>query len=246
MAIGPWQNPGVSGLPPICQCMIVGAMPRKPWKSILYRYDVNNIPAILLPLFYLYGYGGAAVCYAYAILVHFTSKIEFEGEKYLASRPNYIFCHWHTYIILYFVVFIRHHSHAWMQHPLWFMKVSHLLLRFIGVEKIILGSTGHHGHEAANLLVESLKIGYSTVLLPDGPGGPAFVPKKGVLHIALQSGVPILPIRFQTARVIHLKTWDRKIWPLPFCTIRVQYLEPIEITENTFDQAYHKLREALG
>ena len=221
-------------------------MPRKLWKLILNRYDVDSVPAVLLPFFYLLTYGCAAVCLVYAVIVHYTSKIVFEGEKHLASHPNYIFCHWHTYIILYFAVFIRHHSHAWMQHPLWFMKVSHLFLRFIGVEKIILGSTGHHGHEAANLLVESLKNGYSTVLLPDGPGGPAFVAKKGVLHIALQSGIPILPIRFQTARVIQLKTWDKKKWPLPFCTIRVLYLEPIEVTENTFEQAHHKLREALG
>ena len=221
-------------------------MPRKLLKAVLHRYDVNNIPAILLPLFHLYSYGGAAVCYAYAILVHFTSKIEFEGEKYLARRANYIFCHWHTYIILYFAVFMRHRSHAWMQHPLWFMKVSHLFLRFIGVEKIILGSTGHHGHEAAHLLVESLRNGYSTVLLPDGPGGPAFVAKKGVLHIALQSGIPILPIRFQTARVIQLKTWDKKKWPLPFCTITVQYSEPIQVTKDKFDEAYNELTKALG
>jgi lysophospholipid acyltransferase (LPLAT)-like uncharacterized protein len=216
------------------------------WKSILNRYNVDTVPTVLLPFFYFFSYGCAVVCFVYAILVHYTSKIVFEGEKHLASRPNYILCHWHTYIILYFVVFIRHHSHAWMQHPLWFMKVSHLFLRFIGVEKIILGSTGHHGHEAANLLVESLKNGYSTVLLPDGPGGPAFVAKKGVLHIALQSGIPILPIRFQTARVIQLKTWDKKKWPLSFCTIRVQYLKPIRVTNDKFDEAYDELTKALG
>jgi hypothetical protein len=68
--------------------MIVGAMARNQWKSILYRYDVNNIPATLLPLFYLYSYGCAAVCFAYAIIVHFTSKIIIEGEEYLISRPN--------------------------------------------------------------------------------------------------------------------------------------------------------------
>jgi len=126
------------------------------------------------------------------------------------------------------------------------MKVSHLFLQFIGVEKIILGSTGHHGHEAAHLLVESLKNGYSTVLLPDGPGGPAFVAKKGVLHIALQSGIPMLPIRFQTARVIQLKSWERKKWPLPFCTIRVQYLEPIRVANEIFDETYDELTKALG
>ena len=221
-------------------------MRRKLWKSILNRYDVSTVPAILLPLFYLFSYGCAAVCFAYAVFVHLTSKIVIEGEGHLASRPNFIFCHWHTYILLYFVVFICHRSHAWMQHPLWFMKVSHLFLQFIGVEKIILGSTGHHGHEAAQLLIQHLKNGYSTVVLPDGPGGPLLVAKKGVLHIALQSEVPILPMRFQAARVIHLKTWDRKIWPLPFCTIRVQYLEPIWVSKDKFDNAYNELTKALG
>ena len=70
--------------------------------------------------------------------------------------------------------------------------------------------------------------------------------KKGVLHIALQSGIPVLPIRFQTARVIQLKTWDKKKWPLPFCTIRVQYLEPIPVTNDKFDEAYDELTKALG
>jgi lysophospholipid acyltransferase (LPLAT)-like uncharacterized protein len=66
------------------------------------------------------------------------------------------------------------------------------------------------------------------------------------LHLALQSGIPILPIRFQTARVIQLKTWDKKKWPLPFCTIRVQYLEPIRVTNDKFDEAYDELTKALG
>ncbi len=221
-------------------------MPKKLWKSILNRYDVNNVPAILLPMFYLCSYGYALICFAYAVMVHFTSKIVIEAEEHLASRPNYIFCHWHTYILFYFAVFIRHRSHAWMQHPLWFMKGTHLFLRLLGVEKIVLGSTGHHGHEAANLLVEFLRNGYSTVLLPDGPGGPPFIAKKGVLHIALQSGVPILPIRFHASRVIQLKTWDRKKWPLPFCTIKGRYLEPIPVTNDTFDKAYNELTKALS
>lgn len=234
------------GLPPILQPIIECIMPRKLWKSILNRYDVDTVPGILLPVFYLFSYGCAAFCFAYAVIVHFTSKIAVEGEEYLASRPNYIFCHWHSHILLYCVVFIRHRSHAWMQHPLWFMKVSHLFLRFIGVEKIILGSTGHHGHEAAHVLVEHLRKGYSTVLLPDGPGGPAFVAKKGVLHIAMQSETPIIPICFQAERVIRLKSWDRKKWPLPFCKIKVRYLGPIEVTNGTFDGAYNELVEALG
>lgn len=44
-------------------------------KSIPNRYDVDNVPAVLLPFFYFFSYGCAAVCLVYAILVHFTSKI---------------------------------------------------------------------------------------------------------------------------------------------------------------------------
>jgi len=35
----------------------------------------DNVPAVLLPFFYFFSYGCAAVCLVYAILVHFTSKI---------------------------------------------------------------------------------------------------------------------------------------------------------------------------
>jgi lysophospholipid acyltransferase (LPLAT)-like uncharacterized protein len=56
-----------------------------------------------------------------------------------------------------------------MQHPTWYMKPSHVMLRFIGVKKITLGSSGYSGKEAADQLVEYLKKGYSTVILPDGP-----------------------------------------------------------------------------
>ncbi len=48
-------------------------------------------------------------------------------------------------------------SHAWMQHPSWYMKPVHVLLRLLGVERIILGSTGHSGREAAEHVVEYLR-----------------------------------------------------------------------------------------
>jgi hypothetical protein len=71
-------------------------MPRELRKSILNRYDVDTVPAVLLPFFYLFSYGCAAVCLVYAVIVHYTSKIVFEGEKHLESHPNYILCRFHS------------------------------------------------------------------------------------------------------------------------------------------------------
>ena len=92
------------------------------------------------------------------------------------------------------------------------MKPIHLLLRITGVKKIILGSTGHSGRDAANQLVEYLKKGYSTVMLPDGPNGPPFIIKKGILHVSKQSQVPIVPIQFGVTKFFEDSTWDQKKW----------------------------------
>ena len=152
-------------------------------KSILSRYHVDEVPNIIKPLFYLYGYGIPLIGFFYCFIVHITSKIVFIGKENLNERSNYIFCFWHSFIFFYFTIFLRNRLHAWMQHPTWFMKPAHVMLRFIGVKKIVLGSTGHSGKEAADRLVGYLKRGYSTVILPDGPSGPPFKMKKGALHI---------------------------------------------------------------
>src|SRR4030067_3655898 len=189
--------------------------------SILSRCHVNEVPIILNPIFYLYGYGIASLGFIYCLIVHLTSKIVFIGREQLKERSNYIFCFWHTFIFLYFTVFLRTRLHVWMQHLTWYMKPSHVMLQFIGVKKIVLGSSGYSGKEAADQLVEHLKKGSSTVLLPDGPSGPPFQMKKGALHISMQSDVPIVPMRFKTSRSFEISNWDRRKWPLPFSTIMV-------------------------
>jgi len=214
--------------------------------SIFSKYHVNNVPLILKPIFYLYGYGIPILGFIYLLIVRLTSKIVFIRKDRLNERSNYIFCFWHTFIFLYFAVFLRSQLHVWMQHPTWYMKPSHVMLRFIGVKKIILGSSGYSGKEAAGQLVEYLKKGYSTVLLPDGPSGPPFQMKKGALHISLQSNVPIAPMRFRNTNSFEIPYWDRRRWPLPFSRITVEYGEPIQITEDNFERAYDLISKFLG
>jgi lysophospholipid acyltransferase (LPLAT)-like uncharacterized protein len=141
---------------------------------------------------------------------------------------------------------MRERPHAWMQHPLWYMKPIHVFLRLIGVKKLVLGSTGHDGRQAADELAEHLRAGYSTVLLPDGPAGPPRVLRRGILHLAVVSKVPIVPLRVTASRAISLGTWDHKQWPLPFSRLRIQVGGPIAVTEDSFTQAEHDLCQALG
>jgi lysophospholipid acyltransferase (LPLAT)-like uncharacterized protein len=214
--------------------------------SILSKYHVNEVPLILKPMVFLYGYGIAFVGFVYCLVVHLTSNVVVIGKERLEQRPNHIFCFWHTFIWLYFAVFLRNRLHAWMQHPTWFLKPSHVMLRFIGVRKIVFGSTGHSGKKAADRLVEYLKKGYSTVILPDGPSGPPFIMKKGALHISLQSNVPIAPMRFQTSKPLEIRYWDRRRWPMPFSRITVEIGEPVQVTKDNFEHSYDIISRSLG
>ena len=118
-------------------------------------------------------------------------------------------------------------------------------MRLCGIDRVVLGSTGHGGRAAAEQLVRELRDGRSTGIAPDGPGGPARVPKRGVFHIAAQTGLPIVPLRFTLSRAWHLPTWDRKRLPQPFSTIHVRFGEPIYVDERNFDAAIRATAQAL-
>lgn len=212
------------------------------------HYRVDTIPWILKPFLLIYGYVLGILFFLAAALLHGLCRVRFEGLEPLGGRPNFIFCMWHDNIFPYFTTFLRHdRPHRWMNHPVWYMKPIHVAIGLIGVKGLILGSTGNDGQEAAARLVGFLKEGASTLMMPDGPSGPPKILKKGVLHMALQSGVPIVPLRIITPRQIVLKrTWEGKRIPLPFSMIRVIYGEPISVTTDNFEDAAERLNAALG
>ena len=207
---------------------------------------MQEIPWHFSPFIWLFGYGIALLGYLYCLFVHFSSKIILTGKNNLKKDGNYIYCFWHRYIFLYFALFMRHYRHVWMQHPIWFMKPSHIYLRLIGVRKVILGSSGHAGKEAADQLVGYLKAGYSTAIMPDGPKGPPFVLKKGALHISEQSQVPIVPLKFKTSALPELNHWDRRLWPMPFKTYQVEFGQPLLVNADNFEEVMQSLSSALG
>ena len=211
-------------------------------------YRVDTIPAFLKPLFWAYGFLFGFLMYLAAILLHATCRIQFKGMEHLQGRKNFIFCMWHDNVFPYFTTFIRHdRPHMWMNHPAWYMKPIHVMISLIGVKGLVLGSTGHDGQEAASRLVQFLKQGYSTLMMPDGPSGPPKVFKKGVLHMALQSGVPIVSLKIETPRQIRLTwTWEGKRVPVPFSKIRVVYGEPIYVAEENFSDSEEKLSKLLS
>lgn len=216
-------------------------------------YRVDTAPALVRPLLEAYGYVFASLLYASFVLLRWTVRVEIEGGENLSAGANYIFCLWHESIPICFLSLLppraalwRGRYYSWMQHPTWYMRPIHVLLRYVGVRRLALGSTGHGGRQAAEELVRHLEQGFSTVLLPDGPGGPPRLLKHGVLHIAWASGVPIVPLRLSASRTVRWPAWDRKQFALPFSRIRIRIDVPIRVSGDTLDEAERRLVRALG
>lgn len=214
-------------------------------RAFFTRYRVDDVPVFWKPLFYLYGCIVGALLYIYFVMLYLTCRKVIIGREYLSQRTNYIFCCWHT-IAPYMAIFIHHRNHIWMNHAGWYMKHIHVMLWLAGVRKLALGSSGEEGKKAVTMIVQHLQQGWSTVIMPDGPYGPRHVLKKGVLHMSLQSGVPILPMRFQVSHAFVLSTWDHKMFPYPFSKITAQFDKPIHVSAENFEVAHRELEKALA
>lgn len=183
--------------------------------------------------------------YLFSLLNHYTCRIRYEGED-LRSHPHYILCIWHDTLVPFFSVFVNMDDQIWMNHPAWYMKPIHVLLKLTGVKQICLGSSGNSGKVALTNVINLLKQGYSTTVAIDGPAGPNHILKPGVLLMSLDTGVPVIPLRFECSRSFRLGGWDKKIVPLPFSTIIVKVGTPIYVREENFEKSKQAVTERLN
>lgn len=207
--------------------------------AISSKYNINQVPLLWKPLYYVLSYSIGLLFYFYFYIIRLTCSLNLIGLENLKKNQNYIFCHWHTFSPHFYPHFIfKNFKHAWLSHPVWAMKPVLIPLTLMGVEKFIYGSSGNSGKQATKNLIPYLKKGYSTVMMPDGPSGPIFVAKKGVLHLAQQSGIPIMPIRFISSKNVQFNTWDKKKFPLPFSKIVVEFGSDLQVSENNMEESY--------
>jgi lysophospholipid acyltransferase (LPLAT)-like uncharacterized protein len=94
-------------------------------------------------------------------------------------------------------------------------------------------------------LVHAFKRGRNMVVLPDGPRGPRYVAKPGVIHLAKAVGAPIFPLAYAASRAWRLKSWDRLIVPRPFARVRVVIGAPLSVPPEASAEELRALRDEL-
>jgi lysophospholipid acyltransferase (LPLAT)-like uncharacterized protein len=107
------------------------------------------------------------------------------------------------------------------------------------------GSRRKGGFKALQQMADYVRQGYSVGLATDGSRGPLHVAQKGVLYLARQTQVPIVPAAVASSRKITLNTWDRFEVPLPFGHCGLVMGAPLWISPRDRGDALEAPRQTL-
>jgi lysophospholipid acyltransferase (LPLAT)-like uncharacterized protein len=166
----------------------------------------------------------------YLWLLRNTCNVELryaEGAKQLLCEGGQgVFPCWHSrFLMLLVIKEIGKFQAVASTHK----DANHLneVLHYLG-HTVIRGSSRRGGFSAMKAILAIKRHEMRLVVTPDGPIGPRFKVKGGVLKIAQRYNLPILPISYSATHALVLPTWDNFIIPIPFISkIKVDFAAPI-------------------
>jgi hypothetical protein len=103
------------------------------------------------------------------------------------------------------------------------------------------GSSTRGGTGGMKSLINTLKKGGSVAITPDGPKGPRWKLKPGLIELSKITGAPIVPVGVGYSRKIEVNSWDRFKIPLPFSNCLIYIHRP----ERGEDISVEKLENLL-
>jgi lysophospholipid acyltransferase (LPLAT)-like uncharacterized protein len=93
---------------------------------------------------------------------------------------------------------------------------------------VVAGSTTR-GSVKALRKMRALAARSHLAMTPDGPRGPRRKAQPGIVYLAAQTGLPIVPVGFAYHAARRLSSWDRFALPLPFSAVMMVSEEPISV-----------------
>ncbi|WP_448588016.1 lysophospholipid acyltransferase family protein [Thermocrinis sp.] len=102
------------------------------------------------------------------------------------------------------------------------------------------------GRTALLKLMEVLKSKKNVAITVDGPKGPAFKVKEGVIFLAQKTRATIIPASVKFEKSVRLNTWDRLLIPYPFTKGWILVGKEIRVEEgDDLEEKRKELEEEL-
>jgi hypothetical protein len=176
-------------------------------------------------------------------------KVVDERSRALMESPApVLFTSWHCHLLtstyLYQKLYARYAPMALMASPSRDGEFIAAVTRKMGFATCP-GSRRKGGVAALQALAGFMGQGYRAGLIADGSRGPVRVAQKGVVFLAREAQVPILPAAVGASRKITFNTWDRFEMPLPFARYVMLIDAPLYVPADARGPALERLRQEL-
>lgn len=168
-----------------------------------------------------------------------------------APKEAMIFAVWHNRLALALMLYEkyvrRHQPERKFACLVSASKDGGLLARVMELFNIeaVRGSSSRRGAQALRELVAWGERGADIAITPDGPRGPCYVVRDGVIGAAQLTGMTIVPASYHLNWKIRLKSWDRFQLPLPFAVCRITTGRVLRVPREATDAERETLRLQL-
>ncbi len=172
-----------------------------------------------------------------------TWRVERSGPA--PERVPFVLVAWHRSLIV--AAYAHRDRGLWV--PLSLSRdgaLAERALQRLGFARSPRGSSSRGGSVLLREMIRRVRAGESGGVLPDGPRGPAYALKPGVLALAAATGAQLVPVGVAAAPARALGSWDRALLPLPFARVCVRYGNALEIPRSANARELEEWRVRLS
>ncbi|MDI6780783.1 MAG: lysophospholipid acyltransferase family protein [bacterium] len=171
-------------------------------------------------------------------------NVDFESD--ISHSPQVIYAFWHGQQFL-LVPYMSQRDIILMSSLSKDGEYQAKILQRFGY-RIVRGSSAKGGMRGLIGLIKGIKDGYDCGLAVDGPIGPIYEPKEGVIALARKTGAYIVPLVSATRhKWIFEAAWDKYVLPKPFSHGLIAFGQPYKVGDDTsIQQECAVLKERLN
>lgn len=190
----------------------------------------------------MYKFYGLLVYYI-IMLIKLTLEIEIIGKENMEEDKPYVLALWHNKVVATVLALGFIKKRAGLASPSADGELISVPLEKLGY-KMIRGSSGKDSVKGLVQLIKAVKEGYTIGTPLDGPKGPRFEAKQGMMYVAQKSGRPMVFMgAAYSKKWVLSKTWDKCQIPKPFSKVVCVISEPFYLEKSILVEDYKEIVE---
>jgi lysophospholipid acyltransferase (LPLAT)-like uncharacterized protein len=165
-------------------------------------------------------------------------------DQFLRQGKPSLFVSWHQGLLYYLYHFRNRDGIIMVSRS----KDGEIIARILKLFRFqsARGSSSRGGKEALQVMIETInRTGCSGGIVADAPRGPFGIAKIGIIKLAKETGLPLIPVMWWAKKKIMFNSWDRALLPLPFTRIVFFYESPIFVPPEASNERLEEIRAEL-